>query len=161
MLLCQVLHVACSHSNLSVKRNTKSLSRDASFSLQHKRQLVLRWGLLCIYHVQCTCTCFSILPKSSIFYLPSSFPPTLSLPVPSSLDHSIHPSIHPFINPCLPSSPTSSSPPCASLPSLTASIRLRTVSLGAHNEVTFREDTGILRLSLAQDQVWFSGRERN
>ena len=39
--------------------------------------------------------------------------------------------------------------------------RLRAVSLGAHNEVTFREDTGILRLSLAQDQVGFGGRKRN
>ena len=61
-----------SFSHLSVKRNTRSLSCDASVSVQHKRQIV---------------------------------------------------------------------------------IRLRAVSLGAHSEVTFREDTGLLKLSLGTDEV--------
>ena len=32
-------------------------------------------------------------------------------------------------------------------------LRLRVVSLGQHSEVTFREDTGLLKLTLAQDEV--------
>ena len=40
-----------------------------------------------------------------------------------------------------------------SFASLPFSFRLRAVSLGQHGEVTFHEDTGLLRLNLAQDEV--------
>ena len=32
-------------------------------------------------------------------------------------------------------------------------LRLRAVSLGSQSEVTFREDTGLLKLTLGQDEV--------
>ena len=79
------------HSHLSVKRNTKSLSCDASVSLQQKRQVVMRYTHICMTRHVVTYT---------LYFL-----------------------------------------------------RLRAVSLGQHSEITFREDTGLLRLTLAQDEV--------